>query len=423
MEVELSSKRAATKEWNCCTLTLHIQYNFVKATSLQKLCRLFDKAGAQLQSSNHPCQPVKQSDICWSWEEAGARGDKMLYNRAASLAKRGKSELLSLQNFLRNHTPLELISYPNCNFKNGGVCLTCIFMACTLSARAFQDLHTMHLCHIWDLEIRTEVCLLSVLGLSWISAQNLQPGLMISIKDQWVFQNMWCTAEVRIARVSNHVDSTKSSGCPREYGWIPNKDTMLTWAILTVFQFLSNLAAIQKFNVSLALNSWSAGPLARERGLFAETGQADICGDVGQLLTSAQGWLLGKTFQFLFGPLQISSEVVCECLSMQVELSSKRAATKEWNCCTLTLHIQYNFCQSNKSWQKLCRLFDKAGAQLQSSNHPVSLLNSLTSAGAERSWCKRRQDVYTIVLLPLQKEESPSFYHCKTSFETIHPSH
>ena len=35
---------------HCYTLTLRLQYNFVKATSLQKLCQLFERGGAQLLS-------------------------------------------------------------------------------------------------------------------------------------------------------------------------------------------------------------------------------------------------------------------------------------------------------------------------------------------------------------------------------------
>ena len=42
-----------------------------------------------------------------------------------------------------------------------------------------------------------KVCLLSVLGFSWRS-ENLQPGLMISIKDQWVLLNVRRKLEVRI---------------------------------------------------------------------------------------------------------------------------------------------------------------------------------------------------------------------------------
>ena len=74
--------------------------------------------------------------------------------------------------------------------------------------------------------------------------------------------------------------------------WIPDENTMLAWAILKVFQFLSSLAAIQKFNASILAfkNSWSAGPLVGKPELFAETGQADICGDAGRLLTSAPGF-------------------------------------------------------------------------------------------------------------------------------------
>ena len=60
-------------------------------------------------------------------------------------------------------------------------------------------------------------------------------------------------------------------------------------------------------------------------------------------------------------------------------------------------------CQSNKSAKAGPAIW--GGAQLQSSNHPVSASNSLTSAGAERSWCKRRQDIIQPCCFPCKKRK------------------
>ena len=72
-------------------------------------------------------------------------------------------------------------------------------------------------------------CLLSVLSFSRRSAGNLRPGLIISIQDQWVLQNLWCTVEVRSEWVSNHVGYKNNCSC-RPWEWIPDRNTMLGWA-------------------------------------------------------------------------------------------------------------------------------------------------------------------------------------------------
>ena len=303
MQVELSSKWAATKEWNCCTLTLHLQYNFVKATSLRKLGQLFDRGGAQLQSSNHPvsasnslisagaerswckrrqdiiqpcCFPCKKRKV---WASILAKLPLKPYIRRINLISKlqfqerwcvshmhfhGMHALSESFPRLASHAPLPHFRPRNQNRSVPSFGAWSVMNICRKLAAWSHDIH------------QRSVSLPEYLTNSWSSycmgfeSCRFQKKLLLSSR-------VW---------------------------WIPDENTMLAWAILKVFQFLSNLAALQKFNASILAfkNSWSAGPLVGKPELFAETGQAHICGDVGRLLTSAQGWLLGKRFQFLLGP-------------------------------------------------------------------------------------------------------------------------
>ena len=74
---------------------------------------------------------------------------------------------------------------------------------------------------------------------------------------------------------------------------------------------------------------------------------------------------------------------------MQLKLSSNWAATKE---SLLHFDSAVQLCQTNTS-AKALSAFDSGSAQWQALNHPVSLSISLTSAGAEKRRCTRRQNI------------------------------
>ena len=177
-----------------------------------------------------PRQPVNQCDICWSWKLVQ---EETKYHATVRLllgaGKRGKSELLSLQSFLRSQTTVALISHPNCKFKNGGVRLTGSLIPCTTLSESFRRLARLQ-CSSAAFEASKSQgrrfaffqCLVSREDL-----KTMQSGLMISIKDQWVLLNLWPKLELCIEWASNDVRSKKISCCPREYGWVPDENTTM----------------------------------------------------------------------------------------------------------------------------------------------------------------------------------------------------
>ena len=220
MQLKLSSNWAATKE---SLLHFDSAVQLCQTNTSAKALSAIWQRRRSMAGFKSPCQPVYLSYVCRSWKKL-VQGDRTPWTRAASCAKRGKSELLSLQNFLRRQTTVTLISHPNCKFKNGGVHLTCILGVCTLSARASEDLQGSNapLQHVRPPNQKGRFAFFQCL-VSHKDLENLQPGLMISIKDQWVFHNVWPKLELCIEWASNDVRSKKISCCPGENGW--NQDT------------------------------------------------------------------------------------------------------------------------------------------------------------------------------------------------------
>ena len=113
-----------------------------------------------------------------------------------------------------------------------------------------------------------------------------------------------------------------------------------------------------------------------------------------------------------------SSEVVCGCLSMQLELSSNWAAKES----LLHFDSPVQLCQSNTSAKALLAIWQR-GRSIAGLKSPCQPVNQSYVC---RSWKKLVQEEiwhHEAVLLLVQKEENLSFYHCKTSFEAIRESH
>ena len=192
--IQLSSHKGVVATLWLCSFNTTLSNQHVCKSSVSYLTAA--ALNCRLEITLSACQSVLRLP---KLKKAGARGDKISWSRAASCAKRGKSELLSLQSFLRSQTTVALISHPNCKFKNGGVRLTCILDACTLSARASEDLQGSNapLQHLRPPNQKGRFAFFQCL-VSHKDLENLQPGLMISIKDQWVFHNVWPKLELCI---------------------------------------------------------------------------------------------------------------------------------------------------------------------------------------------------------------------------------
>ena len=139
----------------CCTLTL--QYNFVN----QHVC----KSSGYLTEVALNCRleitlSVNLSYVCRRAEKRLVQEE--IGHHEAVLLLVQKEENLSFYHCKTSFEATQQSHWSHIQNANSRtvecqVCLTCILIVCTLSARAFQDLPPVHLCRIRDLQIRREV--------------------------------------------------------------------------------------------------------------------------------------------------------------------------------------------------------------------------------------------------------------------------